>query len=350
MALATPYKNGEVLDFLNNTGSPLALNEIIPLGSRIAIARDAIAVDASGILALEGIWILPSVTNAAFAIGDPLYWDDSAKVITGISTAYFAGMAAAAKATTAALAYVELVDINPVAAGAVPAGSISNAELATDVKVGSLGALTTTAQTSVVAAINEINALKPTTPGTVDTSKLLQADANKDVTALRNLTLTGVIGTPSAQLTAGAATPAVAMRLGATATEGMEIKVYDEVISLTNAVTTNTTLAVPAGAVILSAQVNLQTAVVGDGSGDTLLARVGLGITGSVVKYGVTSALTKNLKIDTIPAHAVNAGETLALYAVKADGSTACTEKFVAAATVRVHVVYAVNNSLDNAA
>lgn len=184
------------------------------------------------------------------------------------------------------------------------------------------------------------------TAGTATASKAVILDANKDVGDFRNIGASGAM-----TLKGGAATPAVVARIGASATEGLEVKVYDEIIAITNAVTTNTTCAIPAGAVILSAQVNLVKTVVGDTSGDNLLARVGLGITGTVVKYGVSADLVKNTKIDTLPAWAVNAGETLAVYAVKADGSTAATEKFVASgAAVRVRVVYLVPNSLDDAA
>ena len=150
--------------------------------------------------------------------------------------------------------------------------------------------------------------------------------------------------------TAGAATPAVALRIGATITEGLEVTVYDEIITLTNAVKTATTLTLPAGAVVLSAQLNLQTLVAGDASGDDALAKIGLGITGTAVKYGVTSALTQNAKIDKIPDWAVLSGtELLEIFGIKADGSTECTEKFTAGATVRVRVVYLACNSLDNA-
>lgn len=161
-----------------------------------------------------------------------------------------------------------------------------------------------------------------------------------------------VATTGATTLKAGAATPAVALRFGASATEGLEIKVYDETIQLTNAVSTNTTLAVPSGAVILSVQANLEAIITGDASGDDAFAKVGIGITGNEDKYGVTSALTKNLKVDTIPDWAVSAGETLAIYALKVDGTTPATEKFTGGAgqNVRVRVVYAVCNSLDDAA
>jgi hypothetical protein len=202
-------------------------------------------------------------------------------------------------------------------------------------------------QSTAAISVAEANVLDAAIIGTVVASKAVVASAGKDVSNFRNVGYEGAL-----TAIAGAATPAVVARFGKTATEGLEVKVYDEIVELTNAVTTNTTLAVPAGAVVLSAQANLQATITGDASGDDLLAKIGLGITGSVVKYGVTSALTKNAKIDTVPDWAVNAGETLALYAVKADGSTAATEKFTGGATqlVRVRVVYLAANSLDDAA
>ena len=53
------------------------------------------------------------------------------------------------------LADLELADI-------IPANSITNAELAADVKVGSLATLTTTAKSSLTAAINEVAATAQT--------------------------------------------------------------------------------------------------------------------------------------------------------------------------------------------
>jgi hypothetical protein len=148
----------------------------------------------------------------------------------------------------------------------------------------------------------------------------------------------------------GSAAGVVAMRFGATATEGLEVVVVDEIVTLTNAVETNLTNTVPSGAVILSVQANLETLVVGDASGDNLLAKVGIGVTADPDKYGITSALTKNLKVDTLPAYTVlSSAETVTVKAAKTDGSAA-TEKFVAGGLVRVRIVYLKTNSLDNAA
>ncbi|MDP3936852.1 MAG: hypothetical protein Q8R92_01805 [Deltaproteobacteria bacterium] len=174
------------------------------------------------------------------------------------------------------------------------------------------------------------------------------------ITLTPDVTLTGVLTANAAvQVTAGAATPAVALRFGATVTEGLEIKVYDETIELTNAVFTDTTLAIPAGAVILSVQANLEAVITGDTTGDNLLAAIGIGINGGDEdKYGNTTDLTQNQKVDTIPDWAVNGGETISIFGLQADGNTAATEKFTGGAgqNVRVRVVYAVTNSLDNAA
>jgi len=149
-------------------------------------------------------------------------------------------------------------------------------------------------------------------------------------------------------LTAGAAAAAVALRLGASATEGLEIKVIDEVVTTTNGVEDNLTETVPAGAVILYGQINLDTAVVGDASGDDLLAKVGLGTTADPDKYGKTAALTLDSKGDLIVDWAVlGSEETVAVRACKTDG-TACTEKFTGSESVRVRLAYLVLNSLDN--
>lgn len=149
---------------------------------------------------------------------------------------------------------------------------------------------------------------------------------------------------------AGAAAAAVALRFGKTVTEGLEIKVIDETVTLTNAVEDDLTETVPAGAVILSSQGNLETAVVGDGTGDDGLVKVGIGVTADPNKYGLSGALTKNSKIDSIPDWAVlGSEETVTVKAADAAGA-AVTEKFTAGGSVRVRIVYAVCNSLDNAA
>lgn len=73
-----------------------------------------------------------------------------------------------------------VVTIDNASAGIVAPDSISNSELGTDVKVGSLAALTTTDKTSVQAAINEVNGIATTlvftgTPATISPTAALAA-------------------------------------------------------------------------------------------------------------------------------------------------------------------------------
>jgi hypothetical protein len=128
------------------------------------------------------------------------------------------------------------------------------------------------------------------------------------------------------------------------------VTTIDEVLTLTNAVKKDLSTAVPAGAVITSIAVNLQTAVTGDASGDDLLAKIGVGITGNVAKYGNVATLTKNSKLTKIPSHAVlGSAETIGVYALKTDGTSAATEKFTAGGKVRVRITYDTPYTLPNA-
>jgi len=171
-----------------------------------------------------------------------------------------------------------------------------------------------------------------------------------DVEDIENL-LGATDGDTTVTLSAGDATADAVLRIGGSKTEGAEFKVYDEVITLTNAVSEDTNCVVPAGAVILSVQGNLETAITGDDTGDDLLADVGIGISGDDEDaYTEFGGLDKNTKADGIPDWSVlDAETTVAIFALKADGNTACTEKFTAGGQVRVRVVYLVNNSLDDA-
>lgn len=130
MALATYIKKGNVVEY-TNSGSAIVAWEIVILGSRIAVAADAIAATSGvGNLFLEGTFQMPAVNTETWAIGDAIYWDNSAKKLQKTATAYFAGMCVAAKAETAALGQIQLCDST--VPGAVPTLSISAAELAAD--------------------------------------------------------------------------------------------------------------------------------------------------------------------------------------------------------------------------
>lgn len=146
----------------------------------------------------------------------------------------------------------------------------------------------------------------------------------------------------------GSATPVVVHRLGSTVTEGYETTVLDETVDCitTPAASFPLTSTVPSGAVILAVQATLRDTITADTA-----VKVGIGVTADPDKYGKTGTLTANQKVDTIPAHAVlGATETIAIFAVDTDGAAAGTIGGGGAGTerVRVRIVYAVLNSLDN--
>lgn len=104
-------------------------------------------------------------------------------------------------------------DLNSLTPSGVGDGTITNLKLATDVKVGSLAALATTAKGSIQAAINEIDAaykLKYTKPGTgipkSDLAAAVQASLNLADSALQLGTGVNKIARKTIQL-AGGATP-----------------------------------------------------------------------------------------------------------------------------------------------
>ncbi len=142
---------------------------------------------------------------------------------------------------------------------------------------------------------------------------------------------------------------ASALSFGINKTEGLHIKVIEETVDLTDAGAkfVAMTTPIPAGAVILSAQANIEALAVAGGTS----VKVALGINdGDVDAYGKTSALTKNLKIDTIPAALEPlASETpIDVCAVVTNGSALGDSNFTAG-SVRVRIVYLQLVSLTNA-
>ncbi len=109
MAKGTFIQNGKVIDWTNGTGSDVAYHDVVPLTNRIGIADEAISNTDTGSLAVTGVWELPAVNNAAFAVDDAVYWDVSAGKLTKTSTDNIAaGWCVAAKAETGTTAKIKI--------------------------------------------------------------------------------------------------------------------------------------------------------------------------------------------------------------------------------------------------
>ena len=203
------------------------------------------------------------------------------------------------------------------------------------------------AATILAGVQDDIDAGDATTVATASADATSKADAAQ---AAAEATAAAALAAALPTRTAGSAAGAVALRFGGTATEGLEITVINEVVDMltTPAAAWDLTSNVPAGAVILSVQANLQDVITA-----STAVKVGIGVAADPDKYGKTTGLTQNLKVDTIPDWAVLSGaEDIQIYAVDTDGAAAGTIGGGAVGTdeVRVRIVYATLNSLDNAA
>ena len=106
-----PYiQEGKTIDY-DNPGAAINYGDVVNLTTRIGIAGEDIAVGAMGSVHVTGVWELAAINNAAFAVGDTLYWDAVAGNITNISAGNIpAGWATELKLLAGNTARVRLCD------------------------------------------------------------------------------------------------------------------------------------------------------------------------------------------------------------------------------------------------
>ncbi len=189
-------------------------------------------------------------------------------------------------------------------------------------------------------------ALATTVIGTFNVDEAATLDSSLGVTG--DTTLSGATIMASANtMTVGATTETPVLRIGATITEGWEIRVLEDSLDLSTASATEMamTTVIPTGAVILSVQTNNDTAITAGGT--SVDVSVGV-ISGDVDKYGTNTSLAQNAKIDTIPTHAVLSGtEQIGVHATVTGGASEGDTNW-ATGTFRIRVTYMALNSLDN--
>lgn len=107
-----PYiQKGETIDFTNPGPLPIAYGSVVNLSTRIGIAGETIVVGATGSVHVTGVWELPAINNAAFAVGATLYWDSVAGVVTNVAVGNIpAGWATEPKLLADTTARVRLCD------------------------------------------------------------------------------------------------------------------------------------------------------------------------------------------------------------------------------------------------
>lgn len=155
--------------------------------------------------------------------------------------------------------------------------------------------------------------------------------------------------TAQQSINVAAVAAAAALGFGSTAASGLLIMEQEEVVALAaaGAKFVAMTNAIPAGAVILSAQLNLDSLVVAGGTS----VKVGLGDhTGVCNTYGNTLALTKNTKANLLPAYAALASAVTLEVCACATVATGLGDSNFTAGNVRVRIVYLKTASLPDAA
>lgn len=109
--MTTKYvQKGDVIDY-TASGSDISSGDVVELTNCIGVALTDIADTETGAVAIEGVFTVPKVTAAVFAVGEKLIWDTSASKfddssatpatgdITGAAIAVVAGTSSDTTAT-----------------------------------------------------------------------------------------------------------------------------------------------------------------------------------------------------------------------------------------------------------
>jgi predicted RecA/RadA family phage recombinase len=84
--IAKPVQTGDVIDYVNGGSEPIAVGDVVPLGTFCGVAEIGMPVGEIGTVAITKVWDVPSVSGTAFAVGDTLYWNASNKQATKTPT------------------------------------------------------------------------------------------------------------------------------------------------------------------------------------------------------------------------------------------------------------------------
>lgn len=108
---AMPVQAGRVINYMNpsEAAADIKVGDVVALVSMCGIAETNIAKGAIGAVTLEGVWEVPAVSNAAFAVGDVVYWNATSGYVTKtVSTNVFFGIVTETKGASGAKAKVML--------------------------------------------------------------------------------------------------------------------------------------------------------------------------------------------------------------------------------------------------
>jgi len=104
---ATFILEGKTVDY--TATADIVVGQVIPAVTAIAVAKTDIANGATGSVGITGVVEIAAINSVAFLFGDQLYWDDTAKQLTKVTTSNTpAGKCVLPKATTTTTAQVKI--------------------------------------------------------------------------------------------------------------------------------------------------------------------------------------------------------------------------------------------------
>lgn len=104
-------KKGEVIDFVNGSGSAIKSGDLVVIGTIFGVAQTDIAIADTGAVLLKGVFVLAKAASQAWAQGAKLYWDATAKNATTTASGNTVfGVAHAAALSADVLGEVQLVN------------------------------------------------------------------------------------------------------------------------------------------------------------------------------------------------------------------------------------------------
>lgn len=80
MAEAVFYSEGRTID--HTPGSALAEGQVVVINDMVCVAVRAIAANALGAVACDGVWLVPKAAGSALNQGVIIYWDDTNNRVT----------------------------------------------------------------------------------------------------------------------------------------------------------------------------------------------------------------------------------------------------------------------------
>lgn len=81
--MTTTYiQPGDVIDYVNG-GTARTSGQVIKMGNTLGVCLTAIAANATGPVAIKGVFVCPKVSGAVIAQGESLTWDVSANSNAG---------------------------------------------------------------------------------------------------------------------------------------------------------------------------------------------------------------------------------------------------------------------------